>query len=180
MQKLNSDERVYKEAELLYKKFPDFIAVNNNLRNWTGRITLKNNVEITLVIRIPDEFPKKPPGIMVLKDYTHKYIKNKRILVPYLKNWNERLHLYQVLNSILVHLNKEYPRLKIKKMVKKHKKEEKKEIFSLFDFESEKLALNEITDLLKDQRKTKEIDEKNFKLLFNNYLTEIKRIREIN
>jgi len=177
---MNSEERVYKEAELLYKKFPNFKAIKGNLRNWTGKIKLKNNLEITLVIRIPDDFPKNPPGIMVLKELSHIYIKNKRILVPYLKNWNERLHLYQVLNSILVQFNKEYPIEPVKKQVVKQEKKPKTENFSLYDFELEKLALNEILEILKNQKQVKQIDNIMFKSLFNKYLTEIKRIKEIN
>ena len=177
---MSNEERVYKEAELLYKKFPNFKPINGNLRNWTGKIKLNNNLEITLVIRILDDFPNKPPGIMALEEISHIFIKNKRILVPYLKNWNERLHLYQVINSILVHFNKEYPTQPIKKQVVKRKEKPKTEKFSLFDFELEKLALNEILDNLKDQKMAKLIDEKVFKSLFNKYLTEIKRITEIN
>ena len=164
---------------MLYKKFPNFKAIKGNLRNWTGKINLKNNLEITLVIRIPDDFPKNPPGIMTLKDLSHSYIKNKRILVPYLKNWNERLHLYQVLNSILVNFNKEYPTQIIKKKVVRQKKEPKTENFSLFDFELEKIALNEILEILRNQKEANKIDNITFKSLFNKYLTEIKRIEEV-
>ncbi len=169
-------ERVYKEAELFYKKFPNFKSVKGNLRNWTGSIKLKNNLEINLVIRIPEEFPKKPPGIMILEDLSHDFIKNKRVLVPYLKNWNERLHIYQVINSILVNFNKEYPLKIVKKKSSKKEKEIEPEIFSLFDFELEKLALNELINILKFQKNSNLIDNKSFKTLFNIYLSEIKRI----
>ena len=95
-------------------------------------------------------------------------------------NWNERLHIYQVLNSILVNFNKEYPKLKTEQKVKKVEKPQKAEKFSFFNFELEKIALNEILNLLKDQRESKKISENQFKALFPRYLNEIKRIHEIN
>ena len=180
------EARLYKEAEYLYKKFSSLRPIKGNLRYWKGKITLKNKKVIILLITIPDGFPKNKPIFEIEEDLEHEFIKNKQIMIPLLINWNEKLHIYQIINSILVNFNKKFPKLKKdKKSIKEEmiKKQDKQFIslkkLSFFDIELEKKALNDLLDTLKSFKKFKKIDQKSFKILFSRYLTEIKNIKEI-
>ena len=180
------EARLYKEAEYLYKKFPSLRPIEGNLRHWRGKITLKNKEEITLIITIPDDFPKNNPTFKTEENFGHQFIKNKRITIPLLINWNEKLRIYQIINSILVNFNKKFPKLKKDKKSIKENTVKEKEVklisvknLSFFDTELEKTALTELLETLKSFKKLKKIDQKSFKILFSRYLNEIKNIKEI-
>ena len=180
------ESRLYSEAEFLYKRFPSLKPIKGNLRNWKGQITLKNKKKITLLITIPNNFPKYKPIFSIEENLVHEFIKNKVILIPLLKNWNDRLHVYQIINSILVNFNKKFPKLKKEKKIAKSEtdhKQDQEAIYikdpTFFNTDSEKKALNELLETLKTFKNMKKIDQKSFKILFSRYLNEIKNIEAI-
>ncbi|MHA1894271.1 MAG: hypothetical protein ACTSX4_07215 [Candidatus Helarchaeota archaeon] len=179
------EERIYQEAELIYKKLPNFKPNNGNLKSWNGKIKLKNKKYINLLITIPDNFPNQPPKIMTKENISHKFVKDKLITIPLLMNWNKNLHIYQAINSIIVNFNKNLPKIKKYDAIPKKKNEnnsitdQKNDEKSFFDTELEKLALNELMDALKSLKRNKKIDEKTFKRIFTKYLTEIKKINKV-
>ncbi|NHI93154.1 MAG: hypothetical protein EAX96_11680 [Candidatus Lokiarchaeota archaeon] len=179
------EEIIYKEAEFLYKRFPFLKPIEGNLRNWRGQVTLKNKEKINILIKIPENFPKSKPKIMTEEEFDHKFIKNKKIMIPLLANWNENLHIYQIINSVLVHFNKNFPKFKKGKNNKSKQERSQNEVIEsyeppvFFNTELEKKALNELIETLKIYKKQKKITQKSYKTLFSRYLTEIKKIEEI-
>lgn len=124
------EDRIYIEAELMYKKINDFKTIQGNLRKWVGHLKTRNNDSITINIEIPHSFPIVPPIIKINPPITHSIIdESGNINLIMLKNWKPDYHIFQIINSLKAMFWKEPPkklyRVKVKKVKTSSKKIEK-------------------------------------------------------
>lgn len=123
------EERIYIEAELMYKKANDFKSIEGNLRKWVGYIKTINMDYLTIKIDIPETFPIEPPIIKIDPPISHTKIdKTGKIDLQLLRNWNPEYHIYQIIDNLKAFFWRELPQKSdnIKKI--KEKKQRTEEI----------------------------------------------------
>ncbi|MHA1268712.1 MAG: ubiquitin-conjugating enzyme E2 [Candidatus Helarchaeota archaeon] len=94
-----------KEAQLLYKRAKEFEPVEGNLKIWRGSIPGRGefkDINFEIEIRIPDNFPKNPPKVIMITPTEHPKVDEKtgNVNLRILTYWRPDFHVYQVINSI--------------------------------------------------------------------------------
>ncbi|MFX0134882.1 MAG: ubiquitin-conjugating enzyme E2 [Candidatus Hodarchaeota archaeon] len=121
------EERIYLEAELMYKKLNDFKTIQGNLRKWVGHLKTRNNESITINIEIPRNFPIQPPIIKISPPIVHSSInRNGNLTLKMLNNWKPEYHIFQIINSLKALFWKEPPKRLFKVEIKQEKTPTKK------------------------------------------------------
>ncbi|NVM03807.1 MAG: hypothetical protein HWN67_15865 [Candidatus Helarchaeota archaeon] len=116
------EERIYSEAELMYKKLNDFKTIQGNLRKWVGHLKIRNNDSITINIEIPRNFPIEPPIIKISPPIVHSSIdRNGNLNLKMLNNWKPQYHIFQIINSLKALFWKEPPKKLFKVEIKQDK-----------------------------------------------------------
>lgn len=109
-------DRIYQEAELIYRKAPGFKPVNGDLKNWVGEIKFKqkNGFSNCLInILLPEGYPSTPPIVSCTPILKHPVIDaaTGRFNLELLKHWNPGTHVYEIVNVIKDEFNRRPPEI---------------------------------------------------------------------
>ncbi|MFX1453255.1 MAG: ubiquitin-conjugating enzyme E2, partial [Promethearchaeota archaeon] len=116
------EERIYLEAELMYKKQSEFKTIKGNLRKWVGHLKTRDNDSITINIEIPENFPYIAPIIKISPPIVHSSIdKNGNLNLKMIKYWKPEYHIFQIINSLKTIFWQEPPKKLYRVKVEKEK-----------------------------------------------------------
>ena len=93
-------ERIYLEAYQLFKK-TDLRPVSGSLDRWNGIILTDDGSSLNVEINIPKDFPMQPPEVYVLNVFPSEDIdSSRRVVHPIIKEWDERTHLVEIVETL--------------------------------------------------------------------------------
>ena len=95
------DAILSKEAQLLFERTSGFEPIDGDLTRWRGYINIPSHhgsVVIEVEIKLPDQYPRRPPQVYILTPVEHPNVNNDgKVSMRILSRWRYGYRLYHVI-----------------------------------------------------------------------------------